>query len=208
MSDILESIDRFISNRMYHYALLINGKWGCGKTYFIQKELIPHLKEKGTVDVNYMSLYGIRSTDEISQMLCVQAIKDKMGEIGKVSDTKGGQFTTAIITAAAKLGLAKIGAENTGFEKIIEILPDYSNNVIIFDDLERCCCDIAELLGYINNFVEHSTASVIIVANEDEIGNWQFDRNPELQMLVALDKSIDVKVQPTRKEYIQAIVRR
>ena len=207
MHYIIEAIDRYISHRMYHYALMINGKWGCGKTYFIQNELIPHLNNNKLKDVNYLSLYGVRTIDEISQMLCVQAIKDKMGKAGKLADTKGGQLATVIITAATKFGVNKIGAENADLEKLIEIFPDYSNNVIIFDDLERCCCDISEVLGYINNFVEHSDAAVIIVANEEEIGKWQLDRNPEMQMLVALDNRIDADVEPTKKEYIQNLVR-
>lgn len=67
--DIIKSIDRFIDHRMYHYALLINGKWGCGKTYFIRNELMNHLKnKKQKYDVNYLSLYGIKSTDEIGQI--------------------------------------------------------------------------------------------------------------------------------------------
>ncbi len=210
MTDILQAIDRFISQRMYHYALLISGKWGCGKTYFIQEILIDHLKKQtntngAPIDVNYLSLYGVESPDEISQMLCVQAIKDRLGKAGQLADTKGGQIATVLISAAAKVGLGKIGADNTDIEKLIAAIPNYKNNVIIFDDLERCCCDISEILGYINNFVEHSEASIILVANEDEIGNWQLDRNPEMQMLVALNERIDVEVEPTAEEFIQSI---
>ena len=75
--NIIPAIDRFINNRLYHYSLLINGKWGSGKTYFVKETLIPHI-EKTNRDVNYLSLYGIRSTDEITRMLCVQAIKNKI----------------------------------------------------------------------------------------------------------------------------------
>lgn len=208
MKTIIEAIDRFLFSRMYHYALLINGKWGCGKTYFIQNELIPHIRELSTreglgLDVNYISLYGVGSTEEISQMLCVQAIKDKMGKVGDLADTKTGQIATVLISAATKIGLGKLGSDNSDLENLIATIPDYKNNVIIFDDLERCSCDIVEVLGYINNFVEHSDASIILAANEDEIGNWQLDRNPEMQMLLALDKRIDVEVTPTEEEYIR-----
>lgn len=212
MEDILQAIDRFIDHRLYNYALLINGKWGCGKTHFIQTELIKHLQDKkgsdGTsYDINYLSLYGVRSTDEISQMLCVQAVKDKLGDAGKLADTKGGQIATILVSAAAKLGLGKIGTDGSAIYDILAAIPNYKNNIIIFDDLERCCCDISEVLGYINNFVEHSEASVILVANEDEIGKWMLDRNPEMQMLVALDNRIDVEVEPTAEEYIRSVAR-
>ena len=81
--EMLCAIDRFIQSRMYRYAMLINGKWGSGKTYFVEHVLIPHLRGRRDpkLDVNYISLYGIKTTEEISEMLCMQAIKDKAPEI-------------------------------------------------------------------------------------------------------------------------------
>ena len=197
--NIIPAIDRFINNRLYHYSLLINGKWGSGKTYFVKETLIPHI-EKTNRDVNYLSLYGIKSTDEISQMLCLQAIKNKV----PVLESKGGQIVTKVLSSVFKGGMNVIGVGDTGIEGIAEMIPNYDNNVIIFDDLERCGCPINEVLGYINNFVEHSDASVILVANEDEIGKWQLDRNPEMQMLIAMDSRVKVELPSTMDDYIRS----
>ena len=54
----------------------------------------------------------------------------------------------------------------------------------------------------INNFVEHSNAFIIVVSNEEEIGRWQLESNPELQMLVLLNKRFDVPVPLTDAEEI------
>ena len=206
--DIISAIDRFIDSRIYHYALLINGKWGSGKTFFVKETLIPHIKKTHN-DVNYISLYGIKSTDEISQMLCIQAIKDKAPEkIRKSLESKGGQIGTKIATAALRFGLNFVGAGETGIESVAELLPNYDNNVIIFDDLERCSCPINEVLGYINNFVEHSDASIIFVANENEIGKWQLDRNPEMQTLIAMDSRVRVELPLTMEDHIRDIQRK
>lgn len=202
--DIIPTIERFINQRMYHYALMINGGWGSGKTYFVRETLIPYIQKTGH-DVNYISLYGLNNTDEISQMLCVQAIKDKMSEkVRKSLESKGGQISTKIATAAFRLGLNYLGASDAGIESVLQAFPNYDNNVIIFDDLERCGCSLNEVLGYINNFVEHSDASVILVANEVEIGKWQLDRNPEIQMLIAMDSRIKVELPPTSEELFGA----
>ena len=42
-----------------------------------------------------------------------------------------------------------------------------SFKVIVFDDLERSLMRPEELLGFINNFVEHDTKHVILIANEE-----------------------------------------
>ena len=204
-NEITKAVDNYIQTHIYHYALMINGKWGCGKTHYVTKELIPHLRKSGK-DVNYISLYGINSVDDISQRLCIQSIKDKIGKKDDAFDTKFAQITSVLLSAATKVGLSKISVDSSSVEELISKIPNYDNNVIVFDDLERCNCDINEVLGYINNFVEHSDASVIIVANEDEIGNCQYDRNPELQMLVALNTSLDVAVDQTVDDYLERTI--
>lgn len=205
MSDIISAVDKFIDSRIYHYALMINGEWGCGKTYFVQDKLIPYLSKEKKKTINYISLYGVKSTDELCQKMCLQAIKDKLGKVGQAADSKGGQVISSIISAATKIGFNKFDIEGESINDIVLKIPNYDDNVIIFDDLERCICDINEVLGFINNFVEHSEASVIIVANEEEIGNWQYDRNPELQTLIALDERADVEVEPTQGEYLNSV---
>ena len=203
--NIIPAIDRFINKRMYHYALLINGGWGSGKTFFVKENLIPHIK-KSNRDVNYLSLYGIKNTDEISQMLCIQAIKDKIpGRAQNIMDSKGRQITAKILTSVFKWGMNYIGAGDTGIETIVQVVPEFENNVIIFDDLERCGCPINEVLGYINSFVEHSNASVILVANEEEIGKWELDRNPEIQTLIAMDSRVKVDVPQSIEDCFKGI---
>ena len=204
--DIITEIDRFINDRTYHYALMINGKWGSGKTFFVKDTLINHIKETSSLDVNYISLYGISSTSEISEMLCMQAIRDKTPEsISKALDKKGGQIFSKTASIALKVIMNRIGTPDKAADDILALFPNYDNNVIIFDDLERCGCDINEVLGYINDFVEHTDASVIIVANEDEIGKWQLDRNPELQTLIALDPHVEIDLPDRLEDLIRSI---
>ena len=100
----LSIIERFIKDRMYHYALLLDGEWGSGKTYFVREELIPHLEEQGD-DVNYISLYGVEKASVVGEMMCIQAIKSKNPKLEKLLNSKPGQITTIALSAALKTGL-------------------------------------------------------------------------------------------------------
>lgn len=42
--------------------------------------------------------------------------------------------------------------------------------VLVFDDLERCCLDIVDVLGAINDYCENQKFHTIIVANQDKMG--------------------------------------
>ena len=71
-SQIIEETLRYLSDELYNYAILIDGEWGCGKTYFIQHSLREQIekKEKETDSprkVKYVSLYGCKSIEDIQE---------------------------------------------------------------------------------------------------------------------------------------------
>lgn len=51
----------------------------------------------------------------------------------------------------------------------IKMFQEISQYIIFFDDLERCMISITELLGYINELVEHKNVKTLLIANEDKI---------------------------------------
>ncbi|MED0945414.1 P-loop NTPase fold protein [Bacillus mycoides] len=198
MQYIVDSILDYIDRDKTNHAILLNGKWGSGKTYFwenVLKEKIEakEKKNKGiwrfkkAVDVKkrnaiYVSLYGINSIEEINKKIFL----GKWEKLQKITESKIGGGVTEI--AKSMLGSVKnmelpyikgIEVPNIDFGQFI----NFNNTVLCFDDLERASIDINEVLGYINNFVEHDGIKVILIANENEIEAKLNDRNSELKML-------------------------
>ena len=206
-NEIVSAVDQFIENRMYHYALMIKGEWGIGKTYFINNELKEHIQNKEYIlsnndknavklDVIYVSLYGINDISTLGNTLLFLELKNKAEKTTRIDlDQKlvKGVWKTGGIIARTALA-TKFDIKIDDYKELLELIPNYDDNVVIFDDLERCGCDINETLGFINEFVEHSNAAVIIVANETEIGKCQLDNNKELQVLVASEKGIHIEI--------------
>ncbi|MDI9237783.1 P-loop NTPase fold protein [Lysobacter sp. LF1] len=151
------------------YAVLVKGRWGAGKTWFMKRSLAQLERDGGKV--LHVSLNGITSVDaiegEIFRLLHPVLASKGMALAGKV--LKG------LLRATIKVDLDGNGRDDASVApQLPEIkIPDYLTNtegfVLVFDDIERCSIPIAELLGYINHFVEHSDLKVILVANEDEI---------------------------------------
>ncbi len=78
---------------------------------------------------------------------------------------------------------------------------DYSDffstedKVLCFDDLERANVDVIDILGYINNFVEHDHIKTIIICNEKELSTKLKSTNLEMKTFIAtyiLDKENDL----------------
>ncbi|MDB1943706.1 P-loop NTPase fold protein [Clostridium tertium] len=181
-NEIIELVEKYIREDIYNYAVLIDGEWGSGKTYFTKNVLIKSIEEKTEKKVIYVSLYGIKSISDISNELYIC-----------LADKKVGQPLRKIITTGAKIGTDAIkffGVELNDYMEDVKELINLKDYILIFDDLERCDCNINEVLGFINSFVEHEGIKIILIANESEIGKNNEIKNQELKYLIASQSNI------------------
>lgn len=98
-------------------------------------------------------------------------------------------ITNELIKNIFKIDIS--GIKNINGSEIISLFKNISDYIIIFDDLERCEMPINEILGYINDYVEHRNVKCVIVANEQEINKINYDDNYELKVLSCLKDGID-----------------
>ena len=193
MEDLVESILDYIRADYTDYAIMINGEWGSGKTYFWNNKIKPKIdgmqfngKRYSTI---YMSLYGISNLEEISKKIFIETTQLMDKNVKKHMDATG----RATIPEYAKTGLNmanSFGAstnEKINYEKFFST----DDKVLCFDDLERANVDVIDILGYINNFVEHDHIKTIIICNEKELSTKLKNTNLEMKTFIAtylLDK--------------------
>lgn len=190
---IINLVKKYINKTYYNYAILIDGNWGAGKTYFVKKMLIPNIKEDEESkfkmhqnykkkEIIYISLYDLTSKDELIKQLLIKTMpQDKLLESKHYNAILSSN--ERIITGASISSENRINSNN----EFISL----ENCIIIFDDLERCNMSVNVILGYINNFVEHHGIKVILIANEKEISTSQMTINKELKYLIALNDNIE-----------------
>jgi len=199
---IVEIIKKYIDEELYNYAIMIDGDWGCGKTHFIKEDLIDklrkHEEEKSKQQENYtakrlvyISLYGVKSVVEVSKQVfmdsCLAKTSDSQGVIEKGARVIGSMLPLAFDILKPITG---VDGNIDNISKAIRSVVPISDSIFIFDDLERCNCQINEILGYINTFVEQESMKVILVANQKEIGRGTYLENLELKYLVAAHSNI------------------
>ncbi|MDM1250696.1 hypothetical protein HXZ77_06070 [Acinetobacter johnsonii] len=159
----------FDGKKNFQYAVLLNGAWGSGKTWFVKKYL--EKKEDQGKKICYVSLNGIAKTSMIDEAI-FKSIHPILGSKGA---KLAGQILKGTLKTTIKVDLdgdsKSDGSISGGIPKIE--LPDYlkinDNFILVFDDLERCELKKEEVLGYINYFVEQDNIKTLIVSNEDEI---------------------------------------
>ena len=194
MEDLVESILDYVRSDYTDYAIMINGEWGSGKTYFwnnkVRKKIESmHLNGKKFTTI-YMSLYGISNLEEISKKIFIETTQLMDKNLRKYMDAN--EQTTIPEYAKTGLDMANFFGVTQNGDKV-----DYADffatddKVLCFDDLERANVDVIDILGYINNFVEHDHIKTIIICNEKELSTKLKSSNLEMKTFIAtylLDK--------------------
>jgi len=198
LEDLVESILDYVRADYTDYAVMINGEWGSGKTYFWNhkiKNKIESLQLNGkNYTTIYMSLYGISNLEEISKKIFIETsqlmdknLKKYMGAHGQTTIP---EYAKTGLDMANFFGVTKNG-EKVDYEKFFST----DDKVLCFDDLERANVDVVDILGYINNFVEHDHIKTIIICNEKELATKFKSSNIEMKTFIAtylLDKQNDL----------------
>jgi hypothetical protein len=178
-----------------NYAVIINGNYGIGKTYFFKNSLFPEISnislpnnEKKTYTPIHISLFGIKSIEDLQTqiffgiypILKKRSLKLAAG-IGK-----------SLIRGIANLN--GLGDFNDYFADL-DLNPkewiNYDELVLCLDDIDRKSdsLSIKDSLGFINTLVENYGAKILIIANEDVL------RNDEEYSTILREKVIGISIE-------------
>ena len=165
-----------------------------GKTHFwnhkIRKKIESMQLNGRKYTTIYMSLYGISNLEDISKKIFIETTQLMDKNLRKYMEAN--EQTTIPEYAKTGIDMANFFGVTQSGDKV-----DYAeffsteDKVLCFDDLERANVDVIDILGYINNFVEHDHIKTIIICNEKELSSKLKSSNLEMKTFIAtylLDK--------------------
>ncbi|MEV9615411.1 P-loop NTPase fold protein [Aliarcobacter butzleri] len=156
---ISQFLNYYIGLSNPQYAVFLKGKWGSGKTHFINKFVNKRTQNK--IKFIKISLFGLKDISEINYKILFNLININ-------EDTFFNNSFSLVAKSLDSFGKKlNLSAKDIPIEKIINKLK--YELIFIFDDLERTNMSLSDVLGYINNFVEHQSYKVILIANEEEL---------------------------------------
>ena len=166
MNEILtERIIDYVQQKT-NYAVIITGKYGIGKTYYVDNlltEKISEIKSKQNKPLKFIriSLFGISTIEEIQKMIFFELYASILNK--KVAKIMGGLLkgVTSYLGININEVLNDIKMESDNYENII----------LCIDDVDRKSpnLNLAEVYGFINDLVENKNAKIILIANEDTL---------------------------------------
>ena len=180
--NIVNFLNGYMMNPDPQYAVLLKGKWGCGKTHFINHWIDTYQKqdaEDKVLEPVYVSLYGLSETKQISTAINRVLYPILYGKAAKAGKTFL-KFMSAIVLKC-DVDWNKDGNSDFSMDLGLDALSIFKSedeqvkkgNLLIFDDLERCDVPMKKLLGYLNFFVEQCHCHLIIIGDEDKIAEGE-----------------------------------
>lgn len=172
-TELNKYIKHYFQEDKTHSAIMLTAPWGTGKSYYIQNDLIPFLskEENGNIKCVVVSLYGMNALFDLSRALYMESRFKKLVNSSEVATT--GKFAAKTVlkgvTSFFNIDLSKTEEE---MKELYESV-DFSGKLIILEDLERTDIGIFKLLGYVNNLVEQDGVKVLLVANEEEMIEYE-----------------------------------
>lgn len=170
-TDLIERIQQYLKIET-DYAVLINGDYGIGKTYFFKNSLTPEIKNMTIPGDNnkkyipiHISLFGIKSIEDIQSQIFLSIhpiLKNKRVKLASgiaKSIMRGMVQMTNLGNIDDYLGDINVTAAEDWL--------NFNELVLCFDDFDRKSDDLnlGDLFGYINTLVENEGAKIIIIAN-------------------------------------------
>lgn len=170
--DISEQIIKKLTDKSFPSLILLDGNWGCGKTFLAREKLTPRLTDELKIDNSYMTLQGVSSIDDFRNRLLslhytgktngskiIKNIRQMIGTSGRLSGDSG--ITECAINA---------------FSEPLKhhFLSSIDSRIFILDDLERVYEDKLkiEILGECLNLVESKkNIYIIMIADSTKITN-------------------------------------
>lgn len=161
------------------YAIMIDGEWGCGKTYFVCNNLKEEIEkticpsELGGEETGnnpklekyqpvYYSLYGTLSSEEINIGIKKQIV------IHNTDDKKTTKKNKAVTVTETAVGVIAdfFNVDSKRLLNFYDLKDIPRNAVLIFDDIERSKMPLIELLGVINRYAVVDKRKVVVISNE------------------------------------------
>ena len=162
-------------------VLCIRGAWGVGKTYAWTKclEEISSSKELGLNSYAYVSLFGLNSIRDINQAIFQNTTSG--GAVGRPPSLKTyAKNADEIFRIMGRQTIRVLGKIEIPYTK--DLTPAFAlgamglavrGRIVCLDDIERRGKDlrVKDVLGVVSNLREQKSCRVVLILNEDELGD-------------------------------------
>ncbi len=175
-ADEINKILLNLENKNIYKKIFINGKWGIGKSHYIEKYVFTKNK-KGEKKLNknivYISLFGKNNYDQI-----LSAMVDNIAENSRLDKKMANKLKNFLKNSGINFSFSKAGF-NLAFSYNVNIIKQFSSLlkkedkklIVVVDDFERKSENISliDVLGLLEELSLYENVNIVLIADETKI---------------------------------------
>ena len=167
---LINEIVHYCEDEKSRYAVAIEGAWGSGKTWFIEKQLRPLLKKKKKYVIR-VSLFGLSNAKELYERILAEFVHlgGKTNKKKRIALKESLKQVSNVLLSHGSLSCVEFNAET-----IVNLLIS-NKHLIVLDDTERRSekCDDLSLFGVVNDLIESRKSKIIFISSTTSQENKQ-----------------------------------
>ena len=173
LKDITENIVRDLTSEDPTVkSVALKGKWGVGKTHYVEKCIQKHIEKIPEKKFIYVSLWGKKSVHDIETELLGSVLKFISNRKQIVKDVPG--LVEQIFGVGISIKKLVGWGEEIWREMTVKNIG--KNHILCFDDFERLDKKLRnDFLGWMNHFTEHQHVKVLLVFNDEKLDREQME---------------------------------
>ncbi len=219
MNSLLPAIEQYIQEKKPDYAVMVEGPWGCGKTYYWKNTVIPFIIDKYSQKENkitpvYVSLFGADYEKSVRRITfntalgvvkknsIIERIANRISGKKSLKDGKVGKILEPISRLFSNQGWYR-----NSEDAALSLLSGFNGNILIcIDDIERSLLVPTEFFGLVNLLVEQYGIHVVALCNERGSISENTHENDAYSRQKEKCFSASYKFQENEDEVIAAII--
>lgn len=176
--DLKDVIAAYLDDGNVDYSLLINGEWGCGKTYYFKNGLVSKDgRVAGRLDctVIMLSIGGLKSSDEVLSNITMELLYEVDGRKKRrnkiIEYIRKEDFSSFFPKKIKAIRDFITKAYNINKSIRVGNITQITKNRLLFviDDIERYDGNISSLFAIIHSHYVENGIHVVYLSNEAEI---------------------------------------
>jgi hypothetical protein len=203
MNDTYGHINELLEDTSFPPIVLLDGKWGEGKTYYTENILIPELT-KNNKNCVFFSLTGLSSISDFKdRLLSTCLLNEQLNSDQSVSINK---VFSSLLTSFGSETVSNISSILSGATGLIKesLLSRIKNKYILIDDLDRVddgkLCDL--IIGECLQLVDSkNNLKFIFIVNNEKCKAGKHLKEKVFSGIVKLNRSISDSIKIAFVEY-------
>lgn len=165
---IVNYLDSYIENENSKFAVMIDGEWGTGKSYFIEKYC--ETKKSTGSQIYNVSAFGLRKISELENLI-LDSISGESGMFKKALKKLWGNTRLDVDLGPLTTGFSGEDIKEIYQKDFEKIIKQNKNCLVIIDDFERSDINFSEMLGFCSRLIFENGMKVILICNESKLKN-------------------------------------